>query len=126
MSNTDFASYIPIPISTMETIRAETLLRLIKTTLAVVPSIRDEIDLFMDTDDIVSQLIRWFQQNPLFTPEFATEHPEIMIIPKHIATNPSWSLEDVVSYAIASGATDQEAPWGMRNFRYQSPAMNQF
>lgn len=93
---------IPV-LFTMELSRAESLLRLVKTTLAVVPSIQDDVDLFMDTGDIVPQLIRWYQHNPLFTPEFASEHPEIVLIPSHIAANLSWPLEVVVSYTMENG-----------------------
>jgi len=96
----------------MELCRAESLLRVIKTSFADVPYDNDELNAFIDdmvedagedAGSIIHQLINWFQHNPLFTPEFAGEHPDIMIIPGHIAENPSWPLEDVVSYTMEIG-----------------------
>lgn len=88
--------------------RAETMLRIIHTMFAMMPSDNDERELFGEepfasVEHVVSHLTDRFQINPLFTPEFAEEHQEIEIMADCIAVNPSWPLPLVVEYAMEDG-----------------------
>ena len=89
----------------MESTRAETLLRLMKTTLAVIPSDNDELPLFgddpfVDTELFVDELVCEFQKNNLFTPRFAESHPEIILHTNYLASNFTWPTSLVVAYAM--------------------------
>jgi len=103
-------------------VRAEMMLRMFKTSLSKIPSDNNEDgelygNRFGTIDQVTDYLIRCFQRNPLFTPDFAGENPEIHVHTIEIARNPSWSPQQVVELTIESGASPDQRRDVARNLR---------